>query len=119
MRGAIHFVVIVVISVLLVIGAAVLAGVSPVVAGVGFAVGVAVAIAGSIVVNTRNAHRYGRKVWEDLEHSDFTEKAPTYAQPESPWGECQRAGYHSADMRLDRVRRHPEAPATFPAGDVA
>ena len=48
------------------------------------------------------------------EHTDFDE-----VDRDSPWGEVQRGGYHVADMRRDRVRRHPEAPATFPAGDVA
>lgn len=48
------------------------------------------------------------------EHAGFDE-----VDWDSPWGGVQRDGYHVADMRRDRVRRHPEAPATFPAGDVA
>jgi len=100
MRGAIHFVAIGVISVLLVIGAAVLAGVSPVVAGVGFAVGVAVTIGASVYVNTRNANRYGRQVWEDQ-------------------GGMDGVARHADHMRRDRVVRHTESLTAFPVGDVA
>lgn len=38
------------------------------------------------------------------EHTDFEEAAVTERQPESPWGDIQRRGYHVADARLDRVR---------------
>jgi hypothetical protein len=100
MRGAIHFVAIVVISVALVVGAAFLAGVSPVVAGLAFALGIAVTIGASIYVNTRNANRYGRQVWEDQGGMDGVPR-------------------HASHMRRDRVVRHAEGPATFPAGDVA
>lgn len=73
MRGAIHFVAIVVISIAMVVGVAFLAGVSPVVAGLAFALGIAVTIGASVYVNTRNANRYGRRVWEEAQHSDFDE----------------------------------------------
>ncbi len=35
------------------------------------------------------------------------------------WGGMDGLELHADHIRLDRVRRHPEAPATFPAGDVA
>jgi hypothetical protein len=65
MRGAVHFVALVVISLALVVGVAFLMGASMLAAGLGCFVGLAVTIGASIYVNTRNANRYGRQVWED------------------------------------------------------
>lgn len=63
--------------------------------------------------------RFLESLIDEGSYSDFIEREAQEADRDSLWGECQRGGYHSIDMRLDRVRRHPEAPATFPAGDVA
>lgn len=68
---------------------------------IAYAGGVVFSIAASVVVNTRNAAQYGREVWEDQGGMDGFNAE------------------HYKHMRRDRVRRHPEAPATFPAGDVA
>jgi hypothetical protein len=100
MRGAVHFVAIVVISLALVVGVAFLTGASMLAAGLGCFVGIAVTIGASIYVNTRNANRYGRQVWEDQGGMDGVPR-------------------HANHMRRDRVVRHAEGPATFPAGDVA
>lgn len=40
---------------------------------IAYAGGVVVSIAASVVVNTRNANRYGRHIWEESQHSDFDE----------------------------------------------
>lgn len=100
MRGAVHFVAIVLISVALVVGVAFLAGVSPLVAGLAFVAGIALTIGAAVYVNTRNANIYGRRVWEDQ-------------------GGMDGVASHAEHMRRDRVRRHPEATAAFPVGDVA
>jgi hypothetical protein len=99
MRGAVHFVVIVVVSVALVVGAAFLAGVSPLVAGLAFALGIAVTIGASVYVNTRNANRYGRQVWEDQ-------------------GGMDGVARHADHMRRDRVRRHAETYVSFPGNNL-
>jgi hypothetical protein len=75
MRGAAHFVAIVVISLALVVGVAFLMGASMLAAGLGCFVGIAVTIGASIYVNTRNANRYGRQVWDECQHLDFDEPA--------------------------------------------
>lgn len=93
------------------------APVSPLVAA--YIVGVGLTIFASIIVNSCNTALYGRKTWDESEHSDFVEKPATYRQPESPWGDVQRGGYHCADMRRGRLRRHAETQVTFPAGDAA
>lgn len=100
-----------------IVGHAIAAPVIPAVAG--YAAGVAFTIVASIVVNSCNATRYGRQVWDDRGLSDYVDEPSCYGQSECPWGDVQRSGYHVADMRRDRVRRHAEGPATFPAGDVA
>lgn len=98
MRGAIHFVAIVVISVALIVGVAFLAGVSPIVAGLAFALGIAVTIGASIYVNTRNANLYGRRVWEDQ-------------------GGMDGVARHANHMGRDRVVRHSENARSIPVGD--
>lgn len=40
-------------------------------------------------------------------------------EPEALRGKVQGGGIHADHMRLDRVRRHTESPATFPAGEDA
>jgi len=94
MRGVIDFVAIVVISVALVVRAAFLAGASPVVAGLAFALGIAVTIGASVYVNIRNANRYGRRVWEEAQHSDLDEPV---------------VGSHRARVRRGRGRGVHEA----------
>lgn len=63
--------------------------------------------------------RFVHSLLGDDAHFDFVEPDVYGLDPDGPWGDSQRGGYHSAAMRRDRVRRHPEAPSTFPAGDVA
>ncbi len=62
-------------------------------------------------------HRFLESLIDEGAYSDFVEREAQGVDRDSLWGECQRGGYHSIDMRLDRVRRHPEAPTTFPAGE--
>ncbi len=50
------------------VGAQVLAAVA------GYVAGVAFTIAASIVVNSCNAARYGRQVWDESVHSDFIDE---------------------------------------------
>jgi hypothetical protein len=78
MRGAVHFVAIVATSLALVVGAAFLMGASMLAAGLGCFVGIAVTIGASIYVNTRNANRYGRQVWEGQGGMDGV---PRHTQP--------------------------------------
>ena len=99
------------------VGYAIAAPVIPAVAG--YAAGVAFTIVASIVVNSCNAARYGRQVWNDQGLSDYVDEPSCYGQSECPWGDIQRSGYHVADMRRDRVRRHAETHVTFPADDPA
>lgn len=101
MRGAVHFVALLLVSVALVVAIAFLTGASRITATLAFFAGIGVTIAASIYVNTRNANLYGRQVWE------------------AQGGEMDGVARHADHMRLDRVRRHPEAAVTFPAGDVA
>lgn len=70
----------------------------------GFAVGVLASIVGSTIVNTCNARTYGRRTYEDVY---FREESDMYWQDP----------VHADGMRRDRVRRHAEAPVTFPAGE--
>lgn len=67
---------------------------------VGYVIGIVAMVILSVYVNTRNARLYGRQVWEDQE-------------------EMEGLARHTERMRRDRVRRHAEAAATFPASDVA
>ena len=89
---------------LLVIAGAIVAGLAiafgapagPIVTG--YVIGVITMVALSIYINTRNAHLYGRQVWEDQE-------------------EMEGLARHTERMRRDRVRRHSESASSIPVGD--
>ncbi|MES3155029.1 hypothetical protein [Sphingomonas faeni] len=100
MRGAVLFVVLLVMLLAFVVVLSMLAGTSVVAAALAFLFGIAATIAASIFVNTRNTHRYGRQVWEDQ-------------------GGMDGVARHGDHMRRDRVVRHAEPSPRFPAGDVA
>lgn len=78
------------------LGHAIAAPVFPAVAG--YATGVAFTIVASIVVNSCNAARYGRQVWDDQ-------------------GGMDGVASHAEHMRRDRVRRHSETACSIPVGE--
>ncbi len=65
---------------------------------IGYVIGVITMVALSIYINTRNAHLYGRQVWEDQE-------------------EMEGLARHTERMPRDRVRRHSESASSIPVGD--
>ena len=106
MRGFIPFMIMVAIGALFSVAFSAVVGLPIGAVCAGFGLGAVTLILGSIEANTRNARTYGRRTYEDVY---FREKSDMY------WQEP----VHAEGMRRDRVRRHPEAPATFPASDVA
>jgi hypothetical protein len=70
---------------------------------VGYVIGVVAMLILSAVLNTCYANRLDREAIAAGQHSDFNEFTVDIRQPESPWGDIQRRGYHVADARLDRV----------------
>jgi uncharacterized membrane protein len=98
MRSNIVFVSLIAVAAALVAGFAILVGGSVINGVLAFGFGVIITLIGSVIVNTLNADLYGRRLWED---------------------QGQMEGLHERRIRRDRGVRHTEAPATFPAGDVA
>jgi preprotein translocase subunit SecF len=82
MRGAISFVVLLLVSLAIVVILSLLAGTSVIAGALACIFGAAAAIGASIFVNTRNAHLYGRQVWEDLcEQQGSMDGVARHAQP--------------------------------------
>lgn len=73
MRGTFTFAFLLASILVVVAGAAHLAGASIITAVVACVCGAIFTMLAAIIVNTRNAAIYGRTVWDDGQHSDFVE----------------------------------------------
>lgn len=97
---------IVVAGLLIALLAATVLGLSVRQIGAGYLAGAAWMVVVSIIMNTANG-RAG-------DPSEYGEELAWMGA-----GSMDGFELHGPDMRRDRVRRHPEASATFPSGDVA